>query len=179
MVIGLIGHIGSGKTEAGLILRSMISGSEIVPFAKPLKNLAKSIGWNGEKDEKGRRLLQLLGTDVLRECIDPEWHTKAWGHLVTHIQGAGNPNATIIVDDVRFVNEVKMIHHMGGSIIRITGRRYGLPTNWLTDLRYKTKKKHESETALDHLVPRFTIDNQYSKSSLREDLDQIRRELLR
>ena len=47
-------------------------------FARSLKSIAKNyLTWNGEKDEKGRRLLQVLGTEVARtHCKD------SWLHMV-------------------------------------------------------------------------------------------------
>lgn len=90
------------------------------PMAEALKTLALDLGWNGEKDDNGRRLLQILGTDVLRECIDEYWHVNRWIDRqdvimspfveVRHLM-------TTIIDDVRFRNEIEMAReYFGGSV---------------------------------------------------------------
>ena len=60
----LTGKAGVGKDTYA----KKISGehSNVYAFADFLKVVATSLGWDGEKDDKGRRLLQHLG-DVARE----------------------------------------------------------------------------------------------------------------
>ena len=75
LLFGIHGPAGSGKTTMakgliGALLNHDDATHTILPFAKPVKDVARNMGWNGEKDEKGRRLLQLLGTECGRECID-------------------------------------------------------------------------------------------------------------
>ena len=96
--IGFSGPCGAGKTTAADMMAEMLK--PLVPvyrrnFSDKLKEVAEFMGWDGEKDERGRRLLQLLGTEVGRG-YDPEiwvkhWHAAieggqhplAWGHQLS------------------------------------------------------------------------------------------------
>ena len=167
-IVGIIGDIGSGKTTLAKMLQTRHDGI-IIPFAKPLKDLAKSLGWNGEKDEKGRRLLQLLGTDILRNCIDPEWHTKRWYEIVLNAYGSGKQ--VIIADDVRFINEVENIRSKGGFIVRIIGRRYGNVPSKIDNFIYNQSRQHSSELAMKAIKQDLTIDNSGSFTQLSVNMD--------
>ena len=76
-------------------------------FSSPLKFIAQAyMGWDKEKDEKGRKLLQDIGK-VGREYNPNIWVT----HLLTQLDRKfGNknqvfPTNVVIVDDWRFPNE--------------------------------------------------------------------------
>lgn len=120
-IYGITGRAGSGKSTFAKFLASQVRDSYIVPFAKPVKDFASAMGWNGEKDEKGRRLLQLIGTECGRECIGEDVWVDHWLREVERIPIQGLP-ALIIVDDLRFDNEAACIKALGGTIIKITGR---------------------------------------------------------
>ena len=74
-------------------------------FARPLKTLAFNyLGWDGEKDEKGRRFLQLLGTDVGRAWDENIWLRRFAANTgldpallgpATHAVGADNAEQLI------------------------------------------------------------------------------------
>jgi len=107
-VIAIAGKMGSGKSTVASMLAKHAEARgltvEIIPFAKPLKDLATQIGWDGEKDSKGRRLLQLLGTDVCRDCIDKDYWAKRW-----RTAAEASEADIVIVDDVRFDNEAEAL----------------------------------------------------------------------
>lgn len=109
-VIGFCGAISAGKTTSATLVRHILTEQGkrvlILPFAKALKDLAMQIGWNGIKDDKGRRLLQLLGTDVCRECISENYWIEKWQANVQDIESFYD---TILCDDVRFPNEADTI----------------------------------------------------------------------
>jgi len=130
-VIGICGKAGAGKTAfAKYIIEQFLSltdnkiGCTIVPFARALKDMALDMGWDGKKDEKGRRLLQLLGTDVCRDCIDENYWVKKWRDAL--IRETTKGIQLIIADDVRFGNEVLCINELGGHIYHVVGRAYNL-----------------------------------------------------
>lgn len=126
-LVGIAGYAGSGKDTAADVLVEL--GWERMAFAGALKDLASRIGWDGRKDDPGRRLLQDLGVgcrDVLGADV---WVNALMGSL---------PERAVIVD-VRFPNEVAAIHDHGGLVVRVV--RTGVaPANG-----------HVSEIALDHL----------------------------
>jgi hypothetical protein len=80
-----------------------------------------------------RRLLQWWGTEY-RRAQDPDYWTKAWGRKVEQYDLS---RTQILVDDVRFMNELVVIRAHGGLIIKI--QRPG----------FLGANTHSSETSLD------------------------------
>jgi len=107
-LVGICGRIESGKSTTANILKDLIPNSGIIPLAGELKRLARLVGWDGKKDDRGRRLLQVLGNDVIRDCVDEDYFIKA--HRKYCIEAGVN---TIIVDDVRYPNEYDYIKSQG------------------------------------------------------------------
>lgn len=139
---------GAGKSTVAEYLETAFANMGItvlrVPFAVDLKDTAKYMGWDGEKDEKGRKLLQLLGTDCGRNCIhDCIWIAKWFNNL--WIQMTPDKDYLIIADDVRFANEQRFIKGFNGIIVNIHGR--GTPS------------KHASETSKDPTLYDYEINN--------------------
>jgi len=80
-----------------------------------------------------RRLLQWWGTEY-RRAQDSDYWTKAWGHKVAKYDLS---RSHVLVDDVRFLNELKVIRAHGGLIVKI--ERPG----------FLGANSHSSETSLD------------------------------
>lgn len=81
-----------------------------------------------------RRILQWWGTEY-RRAQDPDYWTKAWAKQL----GEYNLDKThILVDDVRFVNELEVIKRNGGRLVRIIRPGFDGANN------------HSSENSLDH-----------------------------
>jgi hypothetical protein len=105
--IGLIGLAGSGKDTAAIAL--MDRGWKRVAFADALKGRAIYLGWDGRKDDRGRRLLCDLG--MAMRAYEPD-------HWINHARAAmrGRP---CVFTDVRFQNEADFIRAEGGIIVRV------------------------------------------------------------
>lgn len=131
---------------ANLIVGFMRGSAIIIPMAKKLKEVALSIGWNGVKDAKGRRLLQILGTEVMRECIDEDYHIKAWMQYAEEALLSGK--RILICDDIRFPNELQFMQQQGAYMIHVIGEH---GDNTIHD--------HASEQSLPSYTPTVTIDN--------------------
>jgi hypothetical protein len=105
--IGLIGFAGSGKDTAARAL--LERGWQRVGFADAIKTKAYFLGWDGLKDERGRRLLQDLGM-AMRRFDENFWIHKAQNSM------KGGP---CVFTDVRFQNEADFIRESGGIIVRV------------------------------------------------------------
>jgi hypothetical protein len=122
VLIGIVGKAGSGKSAVGQMIHNIAASEHrqpgVLPFAAPLKDIARQLGWDGQKDKRGRRLLQLLGTDVCRECIHTDYWVRKW--LDTY-SGCilEDRYSVIIADDVRFENEARLIRRLGGLLLHV------------------------------------------------------------
>lgn len=99
------GKAGVGKTTAADFICGYLSGYNGLEFyhlalAAPIKELASQwFGWDGKKDNKGRRLLQVLGTDAGRAYDEDLWVKYADAFLLE------NTPHFVVIDDWRFPNE--------------------------------------------------------------------------
>ena len=80
-----------------------------------------------------RRILQWWGTEY-RRAQDPDYWTKAWGREVDALVQS---DRLVLVDDVRFINELNVIRAHGGLIVKIERPGFDGANN------------HSSETSLD------------------------------
>lgn len=127
--IGFTGLAGSGKSYAANWMK-LRTGGEIWSFASKIKGIALAMGWDGEKDSRGRKLLQDIGT------AGREYRRDCWlRNLPTH---------PVIIDDVRYINEAAAIRGVGGIIVRVV--RAGL-----------TPMQHSSETEQADIVADYII----------------------
>ncbi len=155
--ISLSGYAGSGKDAVADVLCSEF-GFVRCSFAGPLKRIAREqFGWDGEKDDRGRRLLQVLGTEAGRE-YDPDIWVK---HLLKEVAPSG-----CVVTDCRFPNELDALRGAGFTCLRVWRSGVG-PAN-----------AHPSETALDSHAGGFDLfdGHIYNDGSL-EDLARSVRSL--
>ena len=131
MIIGFTGAAGSGKTTAAKLL-----GYPVISFATPLKEMVavvlRAAGQDVYRCLKGdlketpiaalggrspRYLLQTLGTEWGRMKV----HADLWVNLAIR-QAQQQIDGSVVIDDVRFDNEVEAIRTAGGIIIRLEGR---------------------------------------------------------
>jgi hypothetical protein len=137
-IIGVVGFAGSGKDTIGTYLKNNL-GFEQISFASSLKDATSSIfGWpryllEGDtqesrdfrerkddwwsnklgKDVTPRWALQYMGTEVIRQGLDD----KIWIYSVE--QKLLNNSKPVVITDVRFPNEIKLIQSLGGKVIRV------------------------------------------------------------
>lgn len=169
MIIFMIhGPMGSGKSTLSNIImeRAKMTGktATILPFAKPLKEAAKQLGWDGNKDKKGRRLLQLLGTEVGRKCIGPNIWTDKWKKALTDAEMEAD---IVICDDLRFLNEYEAakVFCLTRKVISIKLKGRGYATNGFFKRIFWHIKKwlgllHASERPLpDYLFDEVYMNN--------------------
>ena len=109
LVLLFSGHAGVGKTFTSDIAQKYCNTLGLVTckesFAFGVKNTAKFLGWNGEKDVKGRKLLQDIGR-IGREYDKDTWVRST---IARTENSMGYPYDVIFIDDFRFMNEFEYI----------------------------------------------------------------------
>ncbi len=73
-------------------------------------------GFNFPEFTSPRHMLQYIGTDVVRQ-FNPAWHIERF--IEVYSQTCGN----VVVDDVRFPNELECIRSLGGTSVYIESSR--------------------------------------------------------
>ncbi|WP_296584874.1 deoxynucleotide monophosphate kinase [Xanthobacter sp.] len=125
IIIGFAGRAGAGKTTAAQHLVQH-HGFERVRFAGPLKAMMRALGCTEEEVDGARKempcdllggrtprlAMQWLGTEWGRDMIAPDLWTRAWEYAA-----AGKPR--VVVDDVRFPNEVEAVRRLGGVVLQL------------------------------------------------------------
>lgn len=136
-VVGLCGLLASGKDTVADFLLEL--GFRRASFAGRLKDVvsqafawdrtllegrtAESRAWREQVDEgwasrlgmpglTPRKVLQLWGTDVVRNAFHPDF----WMHALEHAIARGTYGSRVVVTDCRFENEVAMIRRLGGHV---------------------------------------------------------------
>jgi hypothetical protein len=108
--IGLIGLAGSGKDTAAEALEKT---HYRYAFARGLKSIARLFGWDGQKDERGRALLQDLG------MAGRKYDQDIWVNGIKRLLGPEVLKSKLVFTDVRFQNEADYVRSIGGIIVRI------------------------------------------------------------
>ena len=157
-----------GKDTSAVILKEIYEAEGkkvlITHYADLLKYICKTFfGWNGEKDDYGRTLLQQVGTNIV--CAkQPDFWVDFIINILKLFEGVWD---IVIIPDCRFVNEIeKMRANFDTTVIRVVRPNFD---NGLSD----TQKQHPSETALDNFEFDAVIYNNGSLAELRRALYKI------
>lgn len=167
-IILLSGKAEAGKTTAAqYILLKLLSANKkaaIIPYGQYVKDTAKMIfGWDGEKDEHGRFLLQNWGTDIVRKKDQ-----NFWVDTVKRLVGVAYDTLDVVlIDDCRFPNEISCWDDFPADIYTIRIKRPG----WENALTPE-QRKHPSETSLDKWKFDYVISAR-NKAKLYKKLDPI------
>lgn len=168
MIIGLSGYAQVGKDTVAQILVEDY-GFTRIGFADTIKKAAyildpiitldgmrlahaiDKFGWDGAKQvPEVRRILQVLGSEIGRDLIDPQ----LWVELTMH---SVHPDDKIVISDVRYRNEAEEIKWKHGEIWRISRIQKDTPVNI-----------HRSETDMDS----WDFDHYVSNSATIDDLKE-------
>ena len=154
-----------GKDSSAAILKQIIEshGKKALTISNAdfLKYLAKQyLEWDGNKDVKGRTLLQQLGTEKVRTKFP-----NLWIDIVMTVAKIFEDDFDyVLVADCRFPNEINKWLDEGYTVISTYVERLNFD-NGLTD----EQKNHPSEIALD--------DFPFTKRVKAETLDDLEIEI--
>ncbi len=154
-VILISGKAQNGKDTFASILNDQLERDGkrvlITHYADLLKYICRSyFRWDGNKDERGRQMLQYVGTDIIRKQ-----NPSLWVDFVAMMLGYFHENWDyVIIPDCRFPNEVSTMVDNGFEVVHVRITR----PDFISPLT-EEQQKHPSETALDDTSPDFYIEN--------------------
>lgn len=167
-IVCICGHAQNGKDTFAKMAEEKLTAKGkkvlIVHYADYLKFMAKTyFGWDGQKDEKGRDLLQWLGTNKVR-TINHDFWVIAVSNFIELFKGEYN---YIFIPDCRFPNEVSYLRQQFGfekiTLVRIYRKDFISP---LTE----KQQEHPSETSMDDQPANYVI-------KVGEGLDKVQHEV--
>lgn len=171
-VILISGKAQNGKdTVAKFLHKTLVDDGNrvlITHYGDLLKYICRNyFGWDGQKDEKGRQMLQYVGTDVIRKQ-----NPTLWVDFVAMILKYFHENWDyVIIPDCRFPNEVTTMAENGFDTVHLRVVR----SNFESPLT-EEQQKHPSETALDDVTPDWYIFNDGTLQHLEENIARWVRE---
>jgi hypothetical protein len=152
-IITIGGQARHGKDSTASIMKGYFEKQNkkclIIKNGDYLKFIAKEYnGWDGNKDEIGRTLLQTLGTEEARDNNPDIWVNV----LIEFVKAFGRKYDYILIPDFRYPNESTRFTEEGFNVFSVWVHRKNFD-NGLTE----DQKKHRSETSLldykfDHIV---------------------------
>lgn len=163
-LVGITGRKYHGKDTIGKILCDQF-GFERLAFGDALKDACQSIfhfDWNqlhGNAKESmdsywgvtPRDVYQVVGTELFRHSFSqyfPHIGTNLWVQSLERKYLAHYKDKKVVVTDVRFQNEIDMIHRHGGVILRVC-----------RDVETHSFVSHESEKYIDSFEVDYELHN--------------------
>lgn len=123
----------------------------VTHYGDLVKYICKTFfGWNGEKDEYGRGLLQYVGTDMIRQH-EPDFWVRFVAQILCFFREEWD---YVLIPDSRFPNEIDYLRSAGMDVthLRVIREHFQSPLT-------PEQQRHPSETALDNVTPDFYIHN--------------------
>lgn len=173
-LIVISGHAQHGKDTVGQIMKTKLTRDGhsvlITHYADLLKFICQSyFGWDGEKNEYGRSLMQHVGTDIVRKQDKNFWvdfiaKVLTWFHSDWEY---------VIISDCRFGNEIYRLVELGFDVTHIRVNRADAPQTLTAE-----QANHPSETELDDVSPDYLIQNQGDIADLTDRVEKYIEEKL-
>lgn len=170
-LIAITGFANSGKsTVADILVREHSYIRE--KFAAPLKNMLRAAGMSQDMlegdlktipspvwcDKSPRHVMQTLGTEWGRNMIGPDLWANLLYERAEQLMAEGY---NVVVDDLRFVNEARVIKELKGTIWRVLRPGGGC------------ESAHLSETEQLKIMPEYYLDNQGSIEDLSTTINDV------
>lgn len=172
-IIGILGKKRSGKDTIADYLVARYNFTKL-KFADPLKDVCKILfGFtdeqlNGDLKEEidkfwkisPRYAMQYLGTDLFRNQITPLLPNISNDFWIKIMElKLLNTTGPIVIADIRFQNEIDLIHKHKGIIIKINS------------INTDDTDQHESEININNLLGDFTVYNDIILVNLYKQID--------
>ena len=158
-----------GKTVSTILMKEKLEslGKKclIINFADYLKFICKQYyGWNGNKDEQGREILQKIGTNIVRKKCPTFWVDT----VINFIKVFSDDYDYFLVGDCRFPDEINCFKYNNIDALSIKVIRLNFK-NKLTE----KQRKHPSETALDNFKFDYIIESESGLDNLGKEVDKF------
>ena len=142
----------------------------IIHFADPVKWLAHDFfNWDGNKDVEGRKLLQTLGTEIMRKHF-PTY----WADIIAKFIAATKKWDYILIPDWRFENEFETIYKYNPFVITIRINSFNSDGSQFFNPNMTLEQRlHISEWELDNFPFEWIIDNRGTIEDLNESIQTI------
>jgi hypothetical protein len=144
-VIVVSGKAQHGKDSTARIFKEIAEedGKKVLitHYADYLKYICKEwFGWDGKKDDKGRTILQHVGTNLARTN-----HENVWVNVVIEsLKAFGEEYDYVLIPDCRYINEIEMMKD-NFDTLSMRVERIGFESKLTHE-----QKNHISEVALDN-----------------------------
>lgn len=162
----------SGKAEHGKDYTAKLIKEELekqnkkvvtVHFGDLVKFICeKYFDWDGRKDEKGRSILQFVGTDRVRKYNENYW-VDFVKEVLTIFYGEWD---YVIIPDCRFHNEVDWGDNWNTTTLRVNRLNF---ESSLTE----EQKNHISEIALDNYEFDYVLNSESGIDNLKKEVDKF------
>ncbi len=165
-IVCISGKAQNGKDTTAQMLKEELEANGkrvlITHYGDLLKYICKTFfGWDGKKDEKGRSLLQYVGTEKVR-AVSPDY----WVNFIASILSIFHDEWDyVLIPDCRFPNEYEIFqsYDMDAILLRVERPNFVSP---LTE----EQQQHLSETALDDYDFKAVIYNYGTLDDLRSNV---------
>ena len=168
----LSGKSGSGKDMVATFMKEELAKhgqrALVIHYADAVKWFCRDfLDWDGKKDEVGRTLLQMVGTDIVRTQ-----HPNFWVGIVVGLIQAFEPYKDFdvaIIPDARFPNEVDIsLENLKNCVSVRIERTNEDGTPWINPALTEEQRNHPSETSLDTFAFDYVIHNDEDLNMLRD-----------
>ena len=172
-VLMISGKSMSGKDTFANMMRDNLTarGNEVlvIHFADAVKWLARDfLGWDGNKNDKGRSLLQNFATDTMREA-----YPTYWADIVAKFISGVHKWDYVLIPDWRFENEFETMYKYNDDIITMRIIRYNEEDKMYYNPNMRLSQlTHISETELDNFNFEYIIEN-HSFELLKDSADEL------
>lgn len=173
-IVCISGKAQNGKDTTAQFLKEILEANGkrvlIAHFGDLLKYICKTFfGWDGQKDEKGRTLLQYVGTDKIR-AVSPDF----WADFIVSILSIFRDEWDyVLLPDCRFPNEYELFqsYDMSAILLRVIRPNFTSP---LTE----EQQRHPSETSLDNYPYDVMLYNDGTLEKFKSTVSDFAKEFL-